>query len=188
MTRTSRLAGRAGALKRSLRGAAAALGVGLAVSATAMAQQTGPANDGAPSLEQLNREIAGARTCFNRQETLAYETMRVHTQLMVASLGCAELYGRPDAYQMYRQFTVDNAGLLRSSQMVLEARLGDRGFDDYRTVIANEEGQLVVDLGITGYCRSRESRFDSLISASATVVRAYLDELGRRMYAQQGCA
>ncbi len=166
---------------------AVALGVAAALSPVASAQDAATPTS-APSLQELNRLTGslGGGSCYNRQQATAYETMRVHTQLMLASLGCGSSYGLGDAYNSYRQFTADHAGLLLSYQGIIEAQLGDRGFDDYRTVIANEESQLMVDLGTTGYCRSRQARFESLIGASPDSIQEYLNDLGGRLHAQQG--
>ena len=169
---------------------AVALGVVVALSPAVSAQEGAAPVTSAPSLQELNSLTGGlgGGTCYNRQQATAYETMRVHTQLMMASLGCGSSYGLSDAYNSYRQFTATHAGVLLSYQGIIEAQLGDRGFDDYRTVIANEESQLMIDLGTTGYCRSRQARFESLIGASASSIQDYLNDLGGRLHAQQvGC-
>lgn len=155
----------------------------------ALAQDT-PPFETTTRLDALERitEGEGPQTCYSRQEARAYEAMRVHTELMVASLTCAEVYGMGDTYELYQNFTVTQSPVLLAAQHTIELRDGDRGYDAYRTVIANREAQLLNRWGATGYCRIRQSRFGSLINATPQSFQNYVEELaGRVLVRQRGC-
>lgn len=152
--------------------------------------QEAPPFETTTRLDALERATGGEgpRTCYSRQEARAYEAMRVHTELMVAGLTCAEVYGMGDTYALYQNFTEAHSEFLAASQRTIEMRDGDRGYDAYRTVIANEETRLLSRWGATLYCFSRRSRFTSLIYAAPQSFRDYVEELaGRLLISQRGC-
>ena len=152
-----------------------------------IAQET-PPFETTTRLEALDRITEGPSTCFSRDQARAFETMRIHTELMVAGLSCAELYGKGDTYGLYQDFTIAHSDFLSAAQRIIEQRDGDRGYDEYRTRIANVETQLIGRWGTTGYCRIREARFDSLIFASPDSFRDYVEDLaGRVITSQRGC-
>ena len=139
-------------------------------------------------LEALDRITDGPATCYSRDQARAFEAMRVHTELMVAGLSCAEVYGNAEIYGFYQDFTIAHSEFLAASQRVIEQRDGDRGYDAYRTRIANVETRLISRWGTTGYCRIRAARFESLIFASPDSFRAYVEDLaGRVLTSQRGC-
>ena len=151
------------------------------------AQETAPFET-ITRLEALDRITDGPSTCYSRDQARAFEAMRVHTELMIAGLSCAESYGYEDTYGLYQDFTIAHSDFLSAAQGVIEQRDGDRGYDAYRTRIANVETQLIGRWGTTGYCRIREARFGSLIFASPDSFRAYVEDLaGRVITSQRGC-
>ena len=153
----------------------------------AAAQET-PPFETITRLEALDSITDGPSTCYSRDQARAFEAMRIHTELMVAGLSCADVYGKGDIYGLYQDFTIAHADFLSASQRVIEQVDGDRGYDAYRTRIANVETRLIGRWGTTGYCRIRESRFDSLIFASPDSFRTYVEELaGRVIASQRGC-
>ncbi len=168
--------------------------VGLVVAVTlAVVPISGAAQDTPPfetttRLEALDRITDGPATCFSRDQARAFEAMRVHTELMIAGLSCAEVYGNAEIYGYYQDFTIAHSDFLTASQRVIEQRDGDRGYDAYRTRIANVETGLIGRWGTTGYCRIRAARFESLIFASPDSFRAYVEDLaGRVLTSQRGC-
>ena len=129
-----------------------------------------------------------AAVCAESEEaTTARQIIRLHTELMVASLACAEAYGWPrdDLYIAYRQFTVDHAEAILDAQTEVEREFGvgddgERQFDGYRTVSANEEAGLLNTYGLGRYCAMRRARFDTLMSATPAEFEGYADALAVR--------
>ena len=159
-----------------------------AVVPVAAAAQDTPPFETTDRLEALDRITDGPATCYSRDQARAFEAMRVHTELMIAGLSCAEVYGNADIYGFYQDFTIAHSDFLTASQRVIEQRDGDRGYDAFRTRIANVETGLISRWGTTGYCRIREARFGSLIFASPDSFRAYVEDLaGRVLASQRGC-
>ena len=126
--------------------------------------------------------------CAEAEEaTAARQIIRLHTELMVASLACAEAYGWPrdDLYVAYRQFTVDHADAILAAQIEVEGEFGtgddgERLFDGYRTLRANEEAGLLNTYGLGRYCAMRRARFDTLMAASPAEFEGYADALAVR--------
>ncbi len=124
--------------------------------------------------------------------TLAEQILRLHTELMVTSLACAEAYGDADLYQRYRQFTVDHADAMRDSQAEITRRFGsgepaERQFDLFRTEMANAESQTMQRVSTPVYCAMRQSRFRSLIGATPQAFSGYAGELVARADLRSGC-
>lgn len=137
---------------------------------------------------------AGPAACMDRGGTRrSHQLVRLHTQLMVAGLACADVYGEPDLFRQYRVFSTDNANLLRQARADVEAEFGGgeggtQQFDTYRTRLANEEALIIVDRSLTTYCRMRESRFRHLIDSTAEGFSSYADAVAARARVRQsGC-
>ncbi|HET8727110.1 MAG TPA: hypothetical protein VFO41_06325 [Alphaproteobacteria bacterium] len=146
------------------------------------------------SLEALDRAVANplAGACLARPEAMADTVIRLHTELMQASLACADAYGDPEAYGKYRQFTRRHADILRASRRTMVDHLSGRGdgeflFDAYRTALANEESRFLNRFRTERYCAIRESRFRSLIDATPEQFEAYAAEVTGRALAGPEC-
>ena len=137
---------------------------------------------------------AGPAACMDNGGTRQpHQVIRLHTQLMVAGLACAEVYQEPDLFRQYRIFSTDNADLFRQARADVEAEFGGgedgtAQFDTYRTRLANEEALIIVDRSLTTYCRMRESRFRHLIGSTAEGFSGYADAVAARARVRQsGC-
>ena len=128
--------------------------------------------------------------CLPFQNAYSEQVIRLHTQMMVTGLTCAEAFGQPDLQNQYRQFTADHADTIREAERLTLIRLGGNvsDFDRYRTEIANGEALMVTDLGSFRYCQARRPRFDTMLGRARTTFPAYASALThRQLAAVPGC-
>ena len=119
--------------------------------------------------------------CVTDEEILAAQLVRLHTELMVTGLTCRAAYRDAGLFDRYQTFTVNHQSELRDGQEVLgrflaRLRPGNhaRLYDTFRTQLANYEGQLVMTLTATEYCRAQYGRFYVLADLDETALDAYL--------------
>lgn len=173
----------------------AALALAILVAATpmrpALGQSDPPPFETTTRLDALERVTRGQgpQTCFTRRQALAIETQRVYSEILVSSLACEAAYGLADGREAYEVFSARHEGLLVETRQVLESYLGDTAaFDAYTTRLANEQTLALSHNGTGRYCAIHRSRFYSLIGASPSAVRNYMEELAGRLLARQrGC-
>lgn len=136
--------------------------------------------------------------CVTDEEILAAQLVRLHTELMVTGLTCPVAYRDNGLFDRYQTFTVNHQTTLRDGQEVLgrflaRLRPGNyaRLYDTFRTQLANYEGQLVMTLTATEYCREQYGRFYALADLDPSALDAYLVaalETYRDEYRQCGSA
>ena len=138
---------------------------------------------------------AGQAACTPLDQATAEQAVLMHTQILVASLACGEVYADyrdRDLLQLYQDFTFTHADVLRDAQNELEqvfARNGnpaEQAYDNYRTDLANQENELIERYGTTLYCEIRESRFGSLIDSQPAQFERYALDMARYEIARQG--
>jgi hypothetical protein len=173
------------------------LAISLALSPPAAHAQDATAETpaGSTALDTLQNVLPSPEVgeCPSRREAEADQVIKMHTQLMVASLVCDELYGDPELHNRYRAFTAKNAEVVLDAQTMLERRLGDgedgvRLFDEYRTRLANVEADIVAEQSTAVYCAMRRSRFDTLIDAPPEWFTGYVGAVtARELFARPDC-
>lgn len=128
-----------------------------------------------------------AGACVNEPELLAEQFMKLHTELMVTSLTCHDAYQDGNLFNQYRQFTVNHQNRIRDSQTALERFLGRyqhgnraRLFDTYRTLMANNESQTVINVSHNTYCQAQRERFYRIANFSDADLQSYIDQAATR--------
>ncbi|MEO3434697.1 hypothetical protein [Inquilinus sp. CAU 1745] len=148
------------------------------------------------ALRQLNSQARNpaAGECLPREEANADTLMKIHTELMQASLACTQSYADPTLYDQYQAFNARNEEMLTDAEERLtryfNATEGGNGpalFDEYRTALANEESQFLNRYSTESYCRIRESRFNSLIDAEGDPLETYITTSAGMQLARDGC-
>ncbi|MCB9959263.1 MAG: hypothetical protein H6843_11725 [Rhodospirillaceae bacterium] len=165
---------------------AVALAMALAWSGSAAAQQ-GPVER---IIEQLGSfsALPDASICETVGDiTTERQLIRLHTELLLTSLACSEAYGfgEGELFVLYRQFTADHAREIIHAQNRIEAEFGGGvggvvEFDAFRTAQANDEAQMLNDMGAGAYCAMRHARFDSLTGPNAVSFEGYAEALAMR--------
>lgn len=119
--------------------------------------------------------------CLTEEELRAAQLVRLHTELMVTGLTCRAAYRDDGLFDQYQTFTVNHQDRLRNGQNVLGRYLARfqtgnsaRLFDRFRTQMANYEGQVVMTLTASNYCREQYSRFYTLVELDEPQLDAYL--------------
>lgn len=129
--------------------------------------------------------------CPPRAQALAHKVIELHTQLMVTSVACADIYGEPDLHARYRVFTAEHADRIRDSQQRIQRTLGGEEavdvLDQYLAEMANVEAAVIQQRSLALYCAMRNSRFHSLIDASPDSFGNYAEELTMRARVRAGC-
>jgi len=129
--------------------------------------------------------------CPPRAQALAHQVIALHTQLMVTSVACADIYGEPDLHAQYRVFTSEHADRIRNSQQRIQRTLGGEEavevLDQYLAEMANDEAAVIQQRSVALYCAMRNSRFHSLIDASPDSFGNYAEELTMRARVRAGC-
>lgn len=127
--------------------------------------------------------------CMNDREIAAEQFMKLHTELMVTGLTCNALYQDPDLFTQYQRFTVAHQDRIRDSQNVLARFLGryQRGnqarlFDTYRTLMANNESQVVINVSQNTYCQAQRERFYRIASFSNGELDNFLNQAAARYH------
>lgn len=186
MTRTARTL-----LARGLTVALLGLSLLLGPGVGARAQEHQGATD---ALSRLNSAVgrSGGAACTRHHTTTAEQIIRLHTELLLTSLACADAYGDPDLYQRYREFTVRQADPVRRAQAEVTQQFGsgeaaERQFDLFRAEMANGESLLMRQVSNNVYCQMRRARFQSLMGASPEALHDYASELAARANTSSGC-
>jgi hypothetical protein len=86
---------------------------------------------------------AAAGTCWSPVEEAAAKVRNLQTRLMVATLHC-QLVGA-DITPVYNSFIRTNRSTLQGANSVLRARLGERAYDSFVTLIANLSAGSMTD-------------------------------------------
>jgi hypothetical protein len=98
--------------------------------------------------------------CLPAGATSADRMVTLHTQAMVAALGCGPFWGDGAAFSRYARFVSDNDDLLSRSQAALAARVGGvSAFDRLHTQMSNAESMRMRKLGPAAYCASMKETF-----------------------------
>lgn len=129
--------------------------------------------------------------CPPPDQALAHQVIELHTQLMVTSVACSDIYGEPDLHARYRIFTAEHADRIRNSQQRIQRTLGGEeavdALDQYLAEMANVEAAVIQQRSLALYCAMRNSRFHSLIDASPDSFGNYAEELTMRARVRAGC-
>jgi len=143
------------------------------------------------ALGALNEALpnpAGDSQCLPEPAAHADQMMRLHTELMLASLACGENWGSDQLYVQYADFTYRMQTMLEDGLAEMRQHFTRQGesdslaaFDRYRTAIANEEAQELRDLGTVTYCNMMSYRFDSLIDARPDQFEDYVADVTGRL-------
>jgi hypothetical protein len=119
--------------------------------------------------------------CLSEDELVAAQLVRLHTELMVTGLTCRAAYRDQGLFDQYQTFTVTHQDRLRDGQEVLARYLARfqngnpaRLYDRFRTQMANYEGQVVMDLTASNYCRQQYNRFYTLVALDEPQLDSYL--------------
>lgn len=165
---------------------AVALAMALAWSGSAAAQQ-GPVER---IIEQLGSfsALPESSVCESIADiTTERQLIRLHTELLLTSLACSEAYGygEGELFALYRQFTADHAREIIHAQTRIEAEFGGgvdgmTEFDAFRTAQANDEAEILNDMGAGSYCAMRHARFESLTGPNAVSFEGYAEALAMR--------
>ena len=172
----------------------AAMVMGVAVDFSGSAQAQSSEESALESVRDLQSLLGSPQRggeCPPRDQAMAHKVIELHTQLMVTSLSCADIYSEPDLHAQYRVFTDVHAGLIRDSQQRIQRALGGDAavdaLDQYLAEIANDEALVIQQRSRALYCAMRNSRFHSLIDASPASFDNYAEELALRDRVRAGC-
>ena len=142
-----------------------------------------------PGLASQVADSAGA--CPPRRQVEAGQVIRLHTELMVTSLTCADAYGDPALHDRYRRFSSARADQLRSAQnTIMRHRFGGspRRYDTFHTELANQEMLFAMALSVPAYCAARRLRFESLVDDGSGMFDSYVEALtGLEIVRRIGC-
>lgn len=119
-----------------------------------------------PALPQQAASAHPANACLTADEAAAHHVIRLHTELMVTGLTCRSYFADDRLFDHYQTFTFAHQDSLRASQGTLGRYLAryqsgnsNRLFDNYRTLMANNESRLVQALSASRYCEARRDQF-----------------------------
>ena len=170
------------------------LAAALLVGPLGMAQAQQAGQDSALEAVRNLQAVLGASgnggACPPRDQALAHKVIELHTQLMVTSVACADIYGEPDLHAQYRVFTAAHADRIRDSQQRIQRlldRADDAALDQYLSEMANSEALVIQQRSLALYCAMRNSRFHSLIEASPDSFGAYARDVTLREQVRAGC-
>lgn len=101
--------------------------------------------------------------CYTRAEAEAEQAIRLHTELMVVGLTCAEMNpaAGPSLFAQYKEFTLRHKDELGRWEKALIGHFkrhhkgnATRHFDSFRTRLANEMSQRAIALTTPVFCQS----------------------------------
>ena len=152
------------------------------------AASTAPTRPGSPD-HPMFPELAAFEpgrlpgACMTESELHADQFIRLHTAMMVAGLTCNVSFSDDNVFAHYQSFTITHQSMIRSSQRVLANYLGRHGsgnrhrlFDTYRTEVANDESQLVIDVSSGRYCEALRAKFYAAAEFSPADLNSHLEE------------
>ena len=180
-------------LERDCAMAALVMGIAMGSYGQAQAQERDQesALEAVRSLQSVLGSPERGGECPPRDQAMAHKVIELHTQLMVTSVTCADIYEEPDLHAQYRVFTAEHADLIRVSQQRIQRALGGDGaveaLDHYLAEMANVEALVIQQRSLALYCAMRNSRFHSLIDASPNSFDNYAEELALRDRVRAGC-
>ena len=127
------------------------------------------------------RTFLATSACPTSDAKRADLAMQLHTELMVAGLGCSA--GPTDPlFSAYGDFTFRHQTELREAQDVLEDHFADhdsgdpaRRFDTYRTRVANDESQTLMADGRARYCAHQRRLLATADEFSSADLDRFLD-------------
>jgi len=95
-----------------------------------------------------------AASCYDRNETVAEQAIRVHSELLVIAVSCADAYRRPDLFNDYVKFTNFFAKDMANYEKTITKKVASQHvFDEWRTMIANSVAARAAMMSTTDYCR-----------------------------------
>ena len=140
-------------------------------------------NDLFPDLADFDPWITRSGGCVTDREISAEQFIQVHTALMVTGLTCPTAFQDPYLFNQYQTFTVNHQTRILEIQSLLGRYLaqhqygnGSRLFDTYRTQIANDESQLVIQVSAGRYCQSQRNRFYHIAQLDSVELDAFIAE------------
>ncbi len=99
------------------------------------------------------------KTCYNKAEHAAEQTIRLHTELMIVGLSCQTVVPDKNPYGKYQEFTIRHRAHISDAEKVLIQHLRrtakgnpTRVFDNYRTELANQISRRAATIGSWRYC------------------------------------
>lgn len=118
-------------------------------------------------------ESAAARLCLPEGGTPSDRIVNLHTRTMMSGLACGPVWGDPQAFSRYAQFTVRHAELLRSAQSEVARRLGgNQAFDRMHTRMSNAESMRMRQMGPSVYCARMREPFYAAMEVSPLELEA----------------
>jgi len=114
--------------------------------------------------------------CYTADEFEAEQAIRLHTELMVIGLTCQsmDVPGKPSLFARYRQFTDTHQNLIRGWEKTMVGHFkrtqkgnSTRGFDTFRTRLANETSQRAIALSTPVFCATHAPQVDRFMTMTA---------------------
>ena len=134
-----------------------------------------------PDFTEYQPDNLPAGSCMTEQEIQGEQFIKLHTELMVTGLTCGAAYRDPALFSQYQDFTVTHQDRIRRTQTLLADFLGryrsgnrNRLFDTYRTEVANNESQQVLDVTAAQYCARQRNRFYTASAFTDAELDAFL--------------
>ncbi|MBP7337050.1 hypothetical protein [Niveispirillum sp.] len=130
--------------------------------------------------------------CYSVQEFAAEQGIRLHTELMVVGLTCQhmDVKGEPSLFNQYKMFTLKHQARIQQWEKTLVAYFKrttsgnpTRGFDSFRTRLANETSQRAIALTTPVFCGTHAPVVAAAMAASLEEIERGLspDAAGVRM-------
>lgn len=111
----------------------------------------------------LAHPAAAKAPCYTQAEAEAEQAIRLHTELMVVGLTCAEMSPAvgPSLFAQYKQFTLRHQDDIAAWEKALIGHFrrhakgnATRNFDSFRTRLANEMSQRAIALTTPVFCQT----------------------------------
>ena len=132
---------------------------------------------------------AAAHACYTTAELEAEEYLRLHSELMVATVTCKTDDQGNNLVPAYTGFTKINIAALHAAEMTMQqyykVNYGGNGqarLDDLRTKLGNEYGQEMADTSAQKFCDKYRNKPIVMASSSEPQVKA---EVTRMMVAEK---
>lgn len=120
---------------------------------------------------------APSSSCYTRVQAEAEQLLRLHSELMVATVTCRYGSGSEDLASAYTAFTRNHINEIKAAEgtMVDFYRNADGGdavtkLDRLRTMLANEFGQKIASLSAPVFCSSYRDRVVELRDAGSDML------------------
>lgn len=103
--------------------------------------------------------------CYSQEETTAEQALRVHSELLVIAVSCADAFRRPDLFNDYVRFTNRNARDLAGYEKTISTKIANqKRFDEWRTLMANSVAARAAMMDTREYCRRHVGTFSKALS------------------------